>query len=56
MAYLDDSTPTSDSLSDENLTGPPPALGASRAGETSGERRLRLLRTVLGDWREREAD
>jgi hypothetical protein len=32
---------------------PPPRLGAGRAGETTGERRIRLLRTVLGDLRSR---
>jgi hypothetical protein len=28
---------------------PPQAIGNPRRGESSGERRLRLLRTVLGD-------
>ena len=32
-------------------SAPPQALGAARPGETTGERRIRLLRTVLGDLR-----
>jgi hypothetical protein len=40
------------SLSTGGETDPPPPLGAGRPGETSGERRIRLLRTVLGDLRE----
>lgn len=30
---------------------PPQTMGGARPGESSGERRLRLLRTVLGDLR-----
>jgi hypothetical protein len=30
---------------------PPQTLGDARPGESSGERRLRLLRTVLGELR-----
>jgi hypothetical protein len=32
---------------------PPQNVGPARQGESSGERRLRLLRTVLGDLRAR---
>jgi len=39
---------TSLSHPDAQQSPPDPAAGA-RSGETSGERRLRLLRTVLGD-------
>ena len=42
----------SSSLSDPaSGQAPPDNLGQSRPGETSGERRLRRLRTVLGDLR-----
>jgi hypothetical protein len=52
MSPVEDPDLRSDSPCTEGSTDPPPALGASRAGETSGERRIRLLRTVLGDLRE----
>jgi hypothetical protein len=35
---------------------PPHTLGNARPGESSGERRLRLLRTVLGDLRSQPGD
>lgn len=38
------------SLSDPDPT-PPDQPGPARRGETTGERRLRLLRSVLGDRR-----
>jgi hypothetical protein len=52
MSSVDDPDLRSDSPDTEGSTDSPPALGASRAGETSGQRRIRLLRTVLGDLRE----
>ena len=40
------------SLSNANPDQAPPTLpGQARRGETTGERRLRLLRSVLGDRR-----
>jgi hypothetical protein len=52
MSPVEDPDLRSDSPCTEGSTDPPSVLGVSRAGETSGERRIRLLRTVLGDLRE----
>jgi hypothetical protein len=46
----------STSLSNPSSDQAPENPGQARPGETSGERRLRLLRTVLGDVRGPTAD
>jgi hypothetical protein len=54
---VDDLNLSSNSLPSPTSTEPSsPRLPAARAGETSGQRRIRLLRTVLGDLRARPGD